>query len=76
MNDTARELGAAFGIAILGSAFNSGYRSSIDGNLHGFTPTARAAAHEAPAAAIAVAQKAGSSGDALVAAATRRLHGR
>ena len=27
VNDTARELGAAFGIAILGSAFNSGYRS-------------------------------------------------
>ena len=69
VNDTARELGAAFGIAILGSAFNSGYRSSIDGNLHGLTPAARAAAHEAPAAAIAVARKAGSNGDALVAAA-------
>ena len=69
VNDTARELGAAFGIAILGSAFNSGYRSNIDGNLQGLTPAARAAAHEAPAAAIAVAQKAGASGDALVAAA-------
>jgi EmrB/QacA subfamily drug resistance transporter len=69
VNDTARELGAAFGIAILGSAFNSGYRSHIDGNLEGLTPAARAAAHEAPAAAIAVAQKAGASGDALAAAA-------
>ena len=69
VNDTARELGAAFGIAILGSAFNSGYRSNIDGSLRGLTPAARAAAHEAPAAAIAVAQKAGASGDALAAAA-------
>ena len=75
VNDTARELGSAFGIAILGSAFNSGYRSSIDGNLNGLSPTARAAAHEAPAAAIAVAHKAGASGDALVGGGTRRLHG-
>jgi hypothetical protein len=69
VNDTARELGSAFGIAILGSAFNSGYRSHIDANLKGLSPTARAAAHEAPAAAIAVAHKAGASGDALAAAA-------
>jgi len=69
VNDTARELGSAFGIAILGSAFNSGYRSHIDGNLHGLPPAARAAAHEAPAAAIAVAHRAGSGGDALAAAA-------
>ena len=69
VNDTARELGSAFGIAILGSAFNSGYRSHIDGNLHGLPPAARAAAHEAPAAAIAVAHKFGASGDALAAAA-------
>ncbi|MCU1468616.1 MAG: multidrug transporter [Actinomycetia bacterium] len=69
VNDTARELGSAFGIAILGSAFNSGYRSNIDGNLQGLPPAARAAAHEAPAAAIAVAHKAGASGDALVVAA-------
>jgi EmrB/QacA subfamily drug resistance transporter len=69
VNDTARELGAAFGIAILGSAFNSGYRSHIDGNLQGLPPAARAAAHEAPAAAIAVAKQLGTSGDALAAAA-------
>jgi predicted MFS family arabinose efflux permease len=69
VNDTARELGSAFGIAILGSAFNSGYRSHIDHNLHGLPPAARAAAHEAPSAAIAVAQKLGASGDALAASA-------
>ena len=69
VNDTARELGSAFGIAMLGSAFNSGYRSHIDGNLQGLPPGARAAAHEAPASAIAVAQKLGASGNALAAAA-------
>lgn len=69
VNDTARELGSAFGIAILGSAFNSGYRSRIDGNLQGLTPAARAAAHEAPAAAINVAHKLGSGGNALAASA-------
>lgn len=69
VNDTARELGSAFGIAILGSAFNSGYRSHIDGHLQGLPPAARVAAHEAPAAAIAVAHKLGSSGDGLVASA-------
>jgi hypothetical protein len=30
VNDTARELGAAFGVAVLGSAFNTGYRNRID----------------------------------------------
>jgi EmrB/QacA subfamily drug resistance transporter len=69
VNDTARELGSAFGIAILGSAFNSGYRSNIDGHLHGLPPAARAAAHEAPAAAISAAHQLGASGNALVASA-------
>ena len=35
VNDTARELGAAFGVAVLGSAFNTGYRNSIDDDLGG-----------------------------------------
>ena len=69
MNDTARELGSAFGIAILGSAFNSGYRGRIDGTLHGLSPAAAAAAHEAPAAAINVAHTMPHGGEALVSAA-------
>jgi EmrB/QacA subfamily drug resistance transporter len=69
VNDTARELGSAFGIAILGSAFNAGYRSHIDRSIHGLTPAAAAAVHQAPAAAITVAQHAGSAGQALAAAA-------
>jgi EmrB/QacA subfamily drug resistance transporter len=69
VNDTARELGSAFGIAILGSAFNSGYRSSIDGALHDLPASAAAAAHDAPAGALAVAGQAGTAGQQLAAAA-------
>ena len=38
VNDTARELGAAFGIAVLGSAFNIGYRHDIE---RGVAPSTR-----------------------------------
>lgn len=69
VNDTARELGSAFGIAILGSAFNSGYRGQIDHSLGGLPASARAAAHDAPASAIAVAHKLGASGNPLASAA-------
>jgi EmrB/QacA subfamily drug resistance transporter len=69
VNDTARELGSAFGIAILGSAFNSGYRGSIDGSLQGLPASVAAAAHSAPAAAFAAAQQAGAAGPSLVTAA-------
>ena len=40
VNDTARELGAAFGVAMLGSAFNIGYRDDIADNLGGFAADA------------------------------------
>ena len=43
VNDTARELGAAFGVAVLGSAFNTGYRHDIAGHL-GDLPAAVAGA--------------------------------
>ncbi len=55
VNDTARELGAAFGVAILGSAFNIGYRHSIDGHLSGLPGSVAAQAREAPAIAIQIA---------------------
>ena len=59
VNDTARELGAAFGVAILGSAFNIGYRHSIDGHLvrPPADPSPRQA-REAPAIAIQIAHNA------------------
>jgi EmrB/QacA subfamily drug resistance transporter len=57
VNDTARELGAAFGVAILGSAFNTGYRRAIDGHLGGVPAAVAKQAREAPAIAIQLARK-------------------
>jgi hypothetical protein len=57
VNDTARELGSAFGIAILGSAFNSGYRGRIAGSLQGLPDSVASVARSAPAGAFAVAQQ-------------------
>jgi EmrB/QacA subfamily drug resistance transporter len=56
VNDTARELGAAFGIAVLGSAFNTGYRGEIDGHLGGLPADVAAQVREAPAIAVQVAK--------------------
>jgi len=66
VNDTARELGAAFGIAILGSAFNIGYRHEIDGR--GLPGGVAEQAREAPAIAVNLAERA-SNGSALLDAA-------
>ena len=60
---------SAFGIAILGSAFNSGYRGSIDTSFHGLPASAAAAAHDSPATALEVASHAGNGGEQLAAAA-------
>ena len=59
VNDTARELGAAFGVAMLGSAFNTGYRNDIADNLGGLASDAAAQAKEAPAIALQIAKAAG-----------------
>jgi hypothetical protein len=69
VNDAARELGSAFGVALLGSAFNSAYRASIDGSLHGLPASVAAAAHAAPASALAAARQAGPAGHSLATAA-------
>jgi hypothetical protein len=61
VNDTARELGAAFGIAMLGSAFNTGYRNDIADNLGGLATEAAAQAKEAPAIALNIAESVGDS---------------
>jgi len=55
VNDTSRELGAAFGVAVLGSAFNTGYRNSIDGHLGGLPADVAHQAREAPAIAVQLA---------------------
>jgi EmrB/QacA subfamily drug resistance transporter len=56
VNDTARELGAAFGVAVLGSAFNTGYRHAIDGHVRGLPSAVAAQVREAPAIAVKIAQ--------------------
>ena len=56
VNDTARELGAAFGVAVLGSAFNIGYRNAIDGHLGSLPADVADQAREAPAIALQVAR--------------------
>jgi predicted MFS family arabinose efflux permease len=68
VNDTARELGAAFGVAVLGSAFNTGYRNSIDSHLAGLPGDVARQAREAPAIAVQLASKL-PGGDALATAA-------
>ncbi len=50
LNDVLRELGAVIGIAIAGSIFNSGYRSSID-SLQEFPQEILELAKESPAIA-------------------------
>ncbi len=68
VNDTARELGAAFGVAVLGSAFNTGYRNSIDSHLTGLPGDVAKQAREAPAIAVQLASRI-PGGDALATAA-------
>lgn len=57
VNDTAREIGAAFGVAILGSAFNIASRDSIDAHLSGLPSGLAQQAREAPAIALQVARR-------------------
>jgi Na+/melibiose symporter-like transporter len=65
INDVTRELGAAFGVAIIGSAFNTGYRHSIDHHLGGLSAGDASLAHEAPATALSVASRLGEAGGQL-----------
>jgi hypothetical protein len=55
-NDVARELGGAIGIALIGSALTSGYRSSIDGAT-GVPPDLVPVIRDSAPAGLAVADK-------------------
>jgi EmrB/QacA subfamily drug resistance transporter len=68
VNDLAREIGAAFGIAVLGSAFNTGYRDGIADDLATRPASVADQAREAPAIALREAQELG---DSSLAAAAR-----
>jgi len=56
VNDTTRELGAALGIAVLGTIIGSAYRSSIDLSGADLSPEAREVARESIGGAVSVAR--------------------
>ncbi|HZQ88189.1 MAG TPA: MFS transporter [Acidimicrobiales bacterium] len=66
VNDTTREVGTALGIAIMGSAFDAGYRHALNAHLVGAPAGAAAAARQSPAVALQVAARLGRAGDGLV----------
>ncbi len=75
LNDVLREFGAAIGIAAIGSAFNAGYRTTID-DLVGFPDQITEAVRETPAAAAVIAPDLGDAGPTLLAGvADAVLHG-
>jgi EmrB/QacA subfamily drug resistance transporter len=65
VNDVSRELGAALGIAILGSLFNSGYRSAVTGAATALPGDAGPAVEESAGAGLAVAERLGAEGEHL-----------
>jgi EmrB/QacA subfamily drug resistance transporter len=67
VNDVARELGGALGIAVLGSLFNDAYRSELAQWTTGLPAAAAEHATGSLAAAEQVGARLGTSGDALVA---------
>jgi MFS family permease len=56
VNDTTRELGAALGIAVLGTLLGSAYRSSLDLSSAGLNASARTQAEESIGGAVRVAK--------------------
>jgi hypothetical protein len=70
MNDATRELGAALGVAVLGSIAASRYRVSMGPALQGFAPADQSAAKSSIAGALDVASSSSSAArDALTTAA-------
>ncbi len=65
-NDLFRQLGGAFGVAVIGSIINTVYRDQMTGALGGLPPAAADAASDSVGAAMAIAgQVGGAAGDAL-----------
>ena len=69
LNDTVRELGAAVGIALIGSVLNAAYRTNIETAAAGLPTEAAHAAQEGIGGALVVAARLGPDGAALVDAA-------
>jgi EmrB/QacA subfamily drug resistance transporter len=66
VNDTTRELGGAFGIAIIGSVFSSTYAASVAKALTNVAPSAASAIQSSPLAGLDIASKMGPGGAQLV----------
>jgi hypothetical protein len=66
MNDTSREVGAALGIAVMGSVFSGQYRDHLPG-LTGLPPAAADAVRHSAAAGLEVASRLGDRGAPLAA---------
>jgi hypothetical protein len=65
VNDVSRELGAALGIAILGSLFNSGYRAAVGDATSALPPEAAHAVERSAGAGFAVSSRLGADGQQL-----------
>lgn len=66
INDVMRELGGAVGIAVIGSAFSSGYKNNIDDNATSLPPGLSNVVREAPAIGLGVARDAGPDAPTIV----------
>jgi EmrB/QacA subfamily drug resistance transporter len=69
VNDLSREVGGAFGIAVLGSVLNSGYRNDVAPATTNLPQPAADAAKDSIAAAAQIADRAGAHGATLLARA-------
>lgn len=70
VNDTARELGSAFGIAILGSLLNAAYRDGVADAVSGLPPAAADGVRDSIAFTQSpLAAQAGATGERVIAAA-------
>ncbi|MET7597678.1 MULTISPECIES: MFS transporter [unclassified Streptomyces] len=69
LNDVTRELGTALGVALLGALPAAGYRGAVDSRLSGVPDGVADTAREGVSNALAVADRAGPQGQALIRAA-------
>jgi MFS family permease len=67
VNDVTREMGAAVGIALMGSLFSSGYRHALPAVVGRLPAAAAVAVRDSPAAGLHVAGRIGAPGPALAA---------
>jgi hypothetical protein len=68
VNDVARELGSALGIAVLGSLFNTGYANAVSDATDALPPEAAHAAQGSAGAAFAMTSQLGAGGQEFAAA--------